>query len=138
MDANPRDMATILQSTLFPRFAAIDGLPKAVAVTDVPTYGFFPAADVEYVGVALRYGYRPDAAAEVAIGNIGPGLPAVLRLPDAAAGPTEVVQVGLAAYPGYGRRTAAAEGTDVAKLQRGVQGGVNVLGGQAEPAEEQQ
>src|SRR5207247_2852292 len=101
-----------------PRFAAVGGAEHAVPGGHVAAQRLLASPDIHHVGIRAGHRDRADGAgAELAVAQRTPRLPAVRRLPDAAARRAEVEDERLAGIADDRVDAAAAERTDLAPAQ---------------------
>ena len=128
MHDHARDLASVLETDPLPGSARVGALVHAVAPgRRLAAHGVLAHADVDHVGIIRRNGDRSNAShAETAVGDILPIAAGVVRLPEAAAGETGVVDERLQRDARDCDRSAAAIRADGAPAQcaeaRGVEG----------------
>ena len=130
MDDNATDVVGVRETHVLPCFAAIDGFVDAVAIGSIAAHAGFAHAGVDDVGVGFGDRDRAHrAGVELAVGDGQPGCSGIGGLPNTAAGGAEVIGGGLGSDAGNGDSAAAAEGADLAVLER-LEGVEVYLGGQ--------
>src|SRR5207302_8738178 len=97
--------------------AGVGRFPHPAARRHVATDRLLACTNVDDTRVRRYDSNRADRAAEVAVGDRLPGLTSVSRLPDAASGRAEVVDIGLIGNAFDCVGTSAAIGTDLSPLQ---------------------
>ena len=118
MYAHPGDLERLREPEVPPARAPVVGAVDAVAVRGVAADAGLAHADVDDVGVGAADLDGPDGArAEVAVGDVAPVRPAVLRLPDAAARAALVEDEIVRGVAGHAEHAAAARGSDRAPVE---------------------
>ena len=118
VDADAADLAGVAKAEVAPGGAVVVGAVDAAAGRDVAADGVGAGADVEDGRVGGRHRDGADRAdGDAVVGDVLPRLARALRLPDAAAGGTEVEGVRLGAYAGDGGDTTAPEGAQFTEAE---------------------
>ena len=129
IDTNGCDLVRVAESDGLPRFAGIGGAVHPGAIGEIFAELGLTGADVDHVRVRWGDGNRADGRnVGLAVGEVGPGLSAVGGAPDAAVHCAEVGGELLDGIAGNGDDASAAEGSDVAPLERlqAARGGVGI------------
>jgi hypothetical protein len=85
MNNNPNYVPTIFQAKVCPAFAAIFRTPHAAETfAYIAAHGFFTLAHINNGFIAWCHGYRANAAAKKAIGNVFPVAASIGRFPNTA------------------------------------------------------
>ena len=119
MDADLGDLPCSLESHGGPGLAGVRRFVNPIAVrAGLISNRRFPHPHINHIRIGKRHRHRADGACiEGPVGDVVPRLPGTLRLPDAAAAGTHVVDIGLARHTGGGGGPAAAIGAYIAPLQ---------------------
>ena len=127
--ADATDVPRVPQADVLPGAAGVARAVHAVAPRDVDADRRLARAGVDDVGVRRRHCQRADGgAAEVAVGDVAPHLPAVAGLPDPARAAAEVEGHRVLRVAGHGDDTTAARRADAAPLQPAEEQAVDVRG----------
>lgn len=115
MNANLADVPRVVQADMLPTAPGIGGLVNAIAVRNINANRRFASAGVDDIRIHFRDRQRADRSRiEVAVGDIAPVLPTVVRLPDATRAGAEVEGADVAGVASNGDDPPAAEGSDTA------------------------
>lgn len=115
MNPNLANVARVIQADMLPTAPGIGGFVNAIAMRDINTNRGFARAGVDDVRIRFRDRQRADrSGVEVAVGDIAPVLPGVVRLPDATRAGAEVEGADIAGVAGHSDDAPAAEGSDTA------------------------
>src|SRR6185437_4474503 len=113
VDSDVRNGIRALEPDVRPGLAGVGRLVDAVARLDVAANLGLAHADVNDVRIALRHGDRADRRApDLPVGDVGPALTAVGRLPQAATRGAEIADLGLTADAADRDRSATALGAE--------------------------
>ncbi len=119
MHTQPGNGQRIGQPGMTPRTTGVDGLIDAVALHHVASQLRLAHTDVDHIGIRRRHGNRADRrAGDLAVSDSGPAGSPIDGLPQSASGGAEVVLEGSRRRAARGDRSAAAQRSDVAPLQR--------------------
>lgn len=125
MDDDADDMPSVAQAEVTPSPAGVIGTPHAAeAFGDVAAHRVLALTHVQDLLVGRRHGHGTHRAAKVLVGDILPVAATVGRLPDAAAGGTEIEGRAIAEAARDRATAAAAPGPDKPVADFGKQEGV--------------
>ncbi len=137
VDEERRDLLAAAQSEMAPGEACVGGFVDSVAHREIGALQAFAAGDINDVGVGRRDGECADGAGGLAVEERVPGAAGVGGFPDTAVVGADVENVGLRRYAGGGDGASAAERSDVAPAEAGVEVGRELLRGERRGEEQE-
>src|SRR6266852_463022 len=128
IDKDFGDVLAIAQADIRPRFAAIDGFVKAVAIGNIVSQALLARADIEHVRIRWSDRDRADGGDGLSVEDGCPGRAAVDGFPNTSRYGAEIINARVPRHAGDGFRAAAAKGPDEAPFHPVVEARGNGLG----------
>src|SRR5260370_32094110 len=101
------DMTRVTQAHIGPGLARLRGLVDPIAIRDIAADARFAAACVDYVGIRIGNGHRPDRGHALLFEQWIPRVAAARPFPNAASHRPEVTHVWLRGHTSHRNHTAS-------------------------------